>query len=82
MTREGAGALVVFPDPVTFLHRTRLAELGARYRLPAVYGLTEHVEVGGLMAYSGNFADLARRAATYVDISKCVGRVKSSRVPV
>jgi len=32
-----------------------------------MYGLTEHAQVGGLMAYAPHFADLFKRAATYVD---------------
>jgi putative ABC transport system substrate-binding protein len=35
--------------------------------LPALYALAEHVEAGGLMAYSANFAEAARRSAIYVD---------------
>jgi hypothetical protein len=35
------------------------------------------VEAGCLMSYSPDQADLSRRTATYVDISKYVGRVKS-----
>jgi putative tryptophan/tyrosine transport system substrate-binding protein len=60
-------ALVVLADPITFVHRRALAELAARYRLPAIYGLREHVEVGGLMSYWANSADLYRRTAAYVD---------------
>ena len=32
-----------------------------------MWGLREHAEAGGLMAYSTNIVDLARRAAIYVD---------------
>jgi putative ABC transport system substrate-binding protein len=32
-----------------------------------VYGLAEHVGVGGLMAYAPSFLDHYRRAAAYVD---------------
>jgi len=67
MARARANALIVLADPIFFLHRQRLADLAAKNRLPAMYGLTEHAEAGGLMAYSANFADVARRAATHVD---------------
>jgi hypothetical protein len=40
----------------------------------------EFVEVGGLLAYAPSTVANYRRAATYVDISKHVGRVKSERV--
>ena len=67
MTKERASAVVVLGDPAFLLHQKQLAELAARSRLPAIYALTDHVEAGGLMAYSANFAEAARRAATYVD---------------
>jgi putative ABC transport system substrate-binding protein len=47
--------------------RGMIADLAARNRLPAVYGLRRHPEAGGLMAYSANELDLSRRAASYVD---------------
>jgi putative ABC transport system substrate-binding protein len=62
-----AGAITVFGDPLTFLHRARLVELAAKHRLPALYLFRESVEAGGLMAYGPNFYDLGRRAATHVD---------------
>jgi hypothetical protein len=40
----------------------------------------EVVVAGGRISYGASFSDLFRRAATYVDISKHVGRVKSERV--
>jgi putative ABC transport system substrate-binding protein len=41
--------------------------LRAKNRLPAIYGLREYVEAGGLMSYGANFPDQVRRAAGYVD---------------
>ena len=35
-------------------------------RLPAIYGLREFVDAGGLMSYGTDRRDLFRRAATYV----------------
>jgi putative tryptophan/tyrosine transport system substrate-binding protein len=80
MTKERASAVVVLGDPVFLLHRKQLAELAARSRLPAIYALTDHVEAGGLMAYSPNFAEAARRAATYVD--KILKGTKPADLPV
>ena len=67
MTRERAGALVVLPDSMFLAERTRLAELATKNRLPAMYGLRQHAEAGGLMVYSANVPDSARRAAFFVD---------------
>lgn len=67
ITRKRGGAVLVLADPMFFTHRTRLAELAAKHRLPAVYGLREHVEAGGLMSYWPNTVDSIRQATTYVD---------------
>jgi putative ABC transport system substrate-binding protein len=50
MVNERLEALVVVPDQMFQLHRTRLADLAARSRLPAVYGITAYAEAGGLMS--------------------------------
>jgi putative ABC transport system substrate-binding protein len=80
MTKERAGALFVPGDAMLLVHRTQIAELAARSRLPALYGLRQHVEAGGLMSYSANFSDLFRRAATYVD--KILKGTKPADLPV
>jgi putative ABC transport system substrate-binding protein len=67
VVRASAGALLVATDPVFAFHRTQLSSLAARNRLPAMYGLRDHVEAGGLMAYGASVPDLYRSAATYVD---------------
>ncbi|MGH9365232.1 MAG: ABC transporter substrate-binding protein, partial [Thermoanaerobaculia bacterium] len=67
MTRARAGALTVLGSSMLFVEHRRLVDLAAKNRLPAVYGLREYVDAGGLMAYGPNVADLYRRAATYVD---------------
>jgi putative ABC transport system substrate-binding protein len=51
-----------------FLHnRARIVEFAARIRLPAAYAYRELVDAGGLMSFGPNYADMHRRAATYVD---------------
>ena len=68
MTRERAGAVLVLADPMTFYYRTRLADLAAKRRLPAMYsGSRGYVEAGGLMHYWANQADLYRRVGSHVD---------------
>ncbi len=79
MTRERAGALYVVGDPMFFQHRTRLAELAAKSRLPAVYELKGHAEAGGLMAYASTL-DMYPRAATYVH--KILKGAKPGDLPV
>ena len=36
------------------LQRTRIADLAARSHLPAIYGLREHVDAGGLLVYGAS----------------------------
>ena len=67
MTRERVGALLVVTDPVFIPHRARLVNLAAKNRLPSIFSQRADVEAGGLMSYGPNFADMYRRAATYVD---------------
>ena len=57
MARERAGALLVMGDPVFDFHRTRLTELVAKNRLPAIYGLRTQTEAGGLMSYGVDLRD-------------------------
>ena len=64
---RGADALLNLDSSLVTTHRSRLAELAATSRLPAIYGYREMVEAGGLMSYGAHFPDLYRRAATHVD---------------
>ena len=80
MTRERAGALLVPTDGMFLLHRARIAELAAKHRLPAMYGLREFVDAGGLMVYGASLRDSFRRAATYVD--KILKGAKPGDLPV
>ena len=80
VTKERSGALLVLGDPLFFLHSAQIADLAARNRLLAMYGIREHVEAGGLMAYAAHLADLFRRAATYVD--KVLKGAKPAGLPV
>jgi putative ABC transport system substrate-binding protein len=65
--RDRPDALAVFDDPITFVNRQRIVDVSARTRLPAAYAFRWYVDVGGLMAFSPNLADLFRRSGTYID---------------
>ena len=80
MAKERVGALLVLSDAMLNSHRTRLADLAARSRLPAAYGVRESVEAGGLMSYGPSFLDLYRRSAAYVD--KILKGAKPADLPV
>jgi putative ABC transport system substrate-binding protein len=62
-----AEALLVFPSPMLFSERRRIAELAAKYRLPAMTNASEFVTLGAFISYEASLADLARRGAISVD---------------
>ena len=65
--RQQVQAVVVVPDPLANDLRKPIAALAARYRIPAVYGLSDFVEAGGLISYGPVLRAGWRRAAEYVD---------------
>ncbi len=80
MTGRRLAGLIVVTDPLTLRHRTRIVELAAKSRLPAMYGFGEFVRAGGLIAYGPSVPDMFRRAATYVD--KILKGAKPADLPV
>jgi putative ABC transport system substrate-binding protein len=67
MAQERVQALTVPPDGLFLAHRARIIDLAARHRIPAMYGVRELVEAGGLMGYGVNLPDMYRRGAFFVD---------------
>src|SRR6202790_1713508 len=80
MERERAEALLVTGTSTFLAHRSRLAELAVKGRLPTMYSFRENVEAGGLMAYAVNMADFIGRATVYVD--KILKGAKPADIPV
>jgi len=80
MRSQRARGVLVLRDPLFVAQRTQVAALAAKSRLPAVYGIREHAEAGGLMAYGANVPLMYRRAATYVD--KILKGAKPADLPV
>jgi len=78
--RERPGAFIMLADRIFLHNRARIVDFAARNRLPAVYAYRELVEAGGLMSFGPNYADMHRRAATYVD--KILKGAKPSDLPV
>jgi putative tryptophan/tyrosine transport system substrate-binding protein len=75
-----ADAVLALNSPVLNSHRTQVADLAVKNRLPAIYPWPEIVEAGGLMTYSASYTDLFRRVATYVD--KILKGTKPADLPV
>src|SRR5215467_1998771 len=67
LTKDRPDALLVLGDAFLVSQRSRIAQFAIENKLPSAYTFREHVEAGGLLAYSPNYHDLFRRAAGYVD---------------
>ena len=65
--RERAEALLMLRNPLVNDLTKRIANLAAASRLPAIYDEQRFPELGGLMSYGVNLADVDRRAAIYID---------------
>lgn len=80
IVRQQSQAVVVVPDPIYHNERTKLQELMQATRLPAAYGLREHVVAGGLLSYAVALTENFRYAATYVD--RILKGAKPAELPV
>jgi putative ABC transport system substrate-binding protein len=67
ITAAAADALLVFDDPMLWSNRARIVALAAARKIPAMYGLREYADEGGLMSYGPDRPDQYRRTAIYVD---------------
>ena len=79
-TNAHADALLVLASALLADHRTLIANLALKRRVPVMYFSGISVEAGGLMGYGPSLTDLSRRAATYVD--KILKGAKPSELPV
>jgi putative ABC transport system substrate-binding protein len=75
-----AEALLAFGGPLLNSHRTQIADLAAKNRLPAIYERAEFINAGGLMFYGASITEMYRRVATYVD--KILRGAKPADLPV
>jgi len=80
ISKERAGAVILAQDTLFTQQRRQIAELSAKHRLPLIAAMLEYVEAGVLMSYGPSFADIYRRAATYVD--KIFKGAKPANLPV
>jgi len=67
VTKAGNGALAATLEGLANSNQKLIAELAAKYRMPAIYGRRDYAESGGLMSYGADLADAFKRAAYYVD---------------
>lgn len=65
--QDRTDALMVSEEPEHTTYRALIVELAAKSRTPTIYPLREFVEIGGLMAYSPDIADIFRRFPIVID---------------
>src|SRR5437764_14315065 len=80
LTTNRPDGLMVPSDTFLVSQRSRIAQFAIENKLPSVYSFRKHVEVGGLIAYTPNYNDLFRRAASYVD--KILKGAKAGDLPI
>jgi putative ABC transport system substrate-binding protein len=81
MARERADAAIVMVyQRLQGAERRILTEHAARRRIPAIYGVTSYTDLGGLVSYSIDSAELLRRSADYVD--KILRGAKPADLPI
>lgn len=79
--RQQADGILVLPDePFFFAHRGEIVALAAKHRLPALYGLREFVDLGGLMSYGESMRTAYRSVGRY--IGKIAEGTKPHEIPV
>lgn len=76
MIGEGANALEVLTDPFLDGQRAKIVALANERAIPAIYGWREFAELGGLMTYGINIAELYHQLGVYA------GKVLNGAKPV
>ena len=80
MTSGRADALMTVDDPLMVAHAPRIVDFAAKTHRPAIYGASEYVDAGGLMAYGPRSIVALRRTLIYVD--KILKGAKPADLPV
>jgi len=66
IAHQRIGAVLVSADVFFTGRRVQLATLATRFAIPAIFPIREYAEVGGLMSYGENLAEVWRRVGIYV----------------
>jgi putative ABC transport system substrate-binding protein len=78
--RQNVDVLLVSTDPFFTTRRTKLVSLAAMYALPAAYPFRDYVDVGGLISYGPDDAEVYRELGVYA--GRILKGAKASELPV
>jgi putative ABC transport system substrate-binding protein len=67
LSNSSSAGLIVPPDVFLLVHRDKIIELAARYRVPTIYQYDNFTMGGGLVSYGVDVPDMFRRAGSYFD---------------
>ena len=80
LSKDGAQALVILAETLTFTHRQRISELALARRIPIISNNTPHTQAGGLVSYSPIYGMLDRRLGALA--GKILSGAKPAELPV
>jgi putative ABC transport system substrate-binding protein len=80
MAEQRPDAVLVSGEGDLYAHRQLIVELAEKNRLPAIYPYRDHIEAGGLMAYTVDLAELLRRLAD--DVHQILKGAKPGDIPI
>ena len=66
LVQQGARGLVIWEEPFLNSRADQLAELAARYAMPAIHGVRDFAVAGGLMSYAVVAEEMYHQAGVYV----------------
>jgi len=78
--QSGAVAVIIQPSPFTYQQRAHIIESATKQGLGTVHAFTVAGRDGALVAYGPDYADIFRRAASYVD--RILKGTKPANLPV
>jgi putative ABC transport system substrate-binding protein len=80
LRQKATSAFVLSPDPLFFTRRLQLVTLATRHGIPAIYTSREFAQLGGLMSYGPDIADVYRQVGDYS--GRILKGAKPSDLPV